>query len=232
VSSRLPRGSLDAELILATAERLCGEHGLAGVTIRTVAAGLGVSHTAVHWHFAKREDLVQALLARAVRRFNAELPEVGDGAWDVELRAYWEGYRGVLRADAGLFELVVAQWATMAGSQAALDSSYARIDAQLGVLLGAGFSPRQAGYAYHLLSTYTRGCLVSEHQYARFRRERGHRDLDDRTDVVLPGDLSGFPHLSAAAAGGWSYTFATDADFSHGLDVVVAGLRSWVCADS
>jgi AcrR family transcriptional regulator len=214
---------LDRELILATAERLSAESGLANVTIRKVAAALGVQHPAVHYHFAKRDDLVDALLGRAVQRFNEALPVIESDNWAAQLRRYWDGYRAVLRADSALFEMVVGEWVAMGRSQQALDSSYVRIDAQLGILLHAGFSPEQAGYAYHLLSNYTRGCLMSERQFGRTSPP-----AEAAETVVLPGDLGPYPNLKTVSACNWSYTFASDADFEHGLSIIIEGLRAWL----
>jgi TetR/AcrR family tetracycline transcriptional repressor len=230
VTGRLPRGSLDREVILATAERLSAEVGLGDVTIRRVAAALGVGHPAVHYHFARREDLVDALLARAVRRFNEALPVVESDDWETHLRSYWEGFRAVLRADPALFELVIGQWARMGRAQQALDSSYLRIDAQLGVMLRAGFTPEQAGYAYHMLSTYTRGCLVSEYQFAGSVGSAPPPEPPDA--ATLPGDIGMYPNLSKVVAHSWSYTFATDADYSNGLSIIVQGLRAWLPSGS
>jgi TetR/AcrR family transcriptional regulator, tetracycline repressor protein len=226
VAPRLPRGSLDPELILATAERLAAGAGLGEVTIRRVAAALGVQHTAVHHHFPRRGDLVDALLARAVRRFNDAFPVIGSEHWETHLRSYWNAYRDVLRADPALLELIVGQWVAMGRSQDALDLSYLRIDAQLGVLLRAGFSPEQAGYAYHLLSTYTRGCLLSERQFLNAGGATGPDDGRTEALVPMPGRVDRYPSLGRVAARTWSYTFATDADFRNGIDVIIAGLRA------
>jgi TetR/AcrR family transcriptional regulator, tetracycline repressor protein len=226
MSRRLPRGSLDRELILKTAEQIAGESGLADVTIRRVATTLGVQHTAVHHHFPRRSDLVDALLARAVQRFNDAFPAITSEDWDVHLRSYWTAFREVLRADPALLELVVGQWAAMRGSPEALDLSYLRIDAQLDVLLRAGFSPEQAGYAYHLLSTYTRGCLLSERQFLNAGGAREQDDDSAGSAVRMPGRLDRYPSLGQVAAYTWSYTFATDADFRSGIDVIIAGLRA------
>jgi TetR/AcrR family tetracycline transcriptional repressor len=226
MSRRLPRGSLDRELILKTAEQIAGESGLADVTIRRVATALGVQHTAVHHHFPRRSELVDALLARAVQRFNDAFPAISSEDWESHLRSYWGAFREVLRADPALLELIVGQWAAMRGSPEALDLSYLRIDAQLDVLLRAGFSPEQAGYAYHLLSTYTRGCLLSERQFLNAGGVTGPDDHGAESVVRMPGQLDRYPSLGQVAARNWSYTFATDADFRSGIDVVIAGLRA------
>jgi TetR/AcrR family tetracycline transcriptional repressor len=226
VTARLPRGSLDPELILKTAERLAADAGLAEVTIRKVATALGVQHTAVHHHFPRRSDLVDALLARAVQQFNAAFPVITSDDWEVHLRSYWNAFRDVLRADPALVELIVGQWAAMRRSREALDLSYLRIDAQLDVLLHAGFSPEQAGYAYHLLSTYTRGCLLSERQFLSAGGAAQPDDWAAGNAVPMPGRLDRYPSLGQVAARTWSYTFATDADFRSGIDVIIAGLRA------
>ena len=226
VTARLPRGSLDCELILKTAEQLAGESGLADVTIRRVATVLGVQHTAVHHHFPRRRDLVDALLAGAVQRFNDAFPVISSEHWETHLRSYWNAYRDVLRTDPALLELIVGQWVAMGRSQEALDLSYLRIDAQLDVLLRAGFSPEQAGYAYHLLSTYTRGCLTSERQFLQAGGGVGPDEGGGESAVRMPGGLDRYPSLGQVAARNWSYTFATDEDFHSGIDVIIAGLRA------
>lgn len=228
MTSRLPRGSLDAELILETAERLAAVSGLAEVTIRRVAGALGVQHTAVHHHFARRSDLVGALLARAVQRFNDSFPAISGEDWQTHLRSYWHAYRDVLRADPALLELIVGEWVAMGRSEEALAISYERIDAQLDVLLAAGFSPEQAGYAYHLLSTYTRGCLISERQFLQAGGEEGQAGAAGEPDLRVPGGADRYPSLRRVASRNWSYSFATDADFRAGLDVIIAGLETWL----
>jgi TetR/AcrR family tetracycline transcriptional repressor len=225
-SVRLPRGSLDPALILTTAERLAADSGLAEVTIRRVATALGVQHTAVHHHFPRRGDLVDALLGRAVQRFNDAFPVISSEHWETHLRGYWQAFRDVLRADPALLELIVGQWVAMGRSREALDLSYLRIDAQLDVLLRAGFSPEQAGYAYHLLSTYTRGCLTSERQFLQAGGAPGPDAGGADAAARMPGVLDRYPSLGRVAARNWSYTFATDEDFHHGLDVIMAGLRA------
>jgi len=200
VTARLPRGSLDPELILKTAERLAADSGLVEVTIRRVATALGVQHTAVHHHFSRRSDLVDALLARAVQRFNDAFPAITSEHWEAHLRSYWNADRGVLRSDPALLELIVGQWVAMGRSQEALDLSYLRIDAQLDVLLRAGFSPEQARYAYHLLSTYTRGCLISEHQFRQAGGGGGEGGGGSAPEVRMPGGLDRYPSLSQVVA--------------------------------
>jgi AcrR family transcriptional regulator len=53
------------EAILDTAERLFAERGIDAVSLRTINAEAGYSVAALHYHFATRDGLIRALLARA-----------------------------------------------------------------------------------------------------------------------------------------------------------------------
>ena len=52
------------EKLLDTAEELFAEHGLAGVSLRTINAEAGLSPAALHYHFGTQQALVEALLER------------------------------------------------------------------------------------------------------------------------------------------------------------------------
>jgi AcrR family transcriptional regulator len=108
---RLPRGSLDRDRIMIAAWNLCGNGGLRQLSMQGVASELGVRSSAVHWHFPRKQLLVDALYDEAVRRFNDKLPAADDQQpWDEQLRHYWERFRAILRADAVLCDLIVGEW--------------------------------------------------------------------------------------------------------------------------
>jgi AcrR family transcriptional regulator len=80
------------EKILDTAERLIGEHGYAGTSLRHIIAQAGVNLAAVHYHFGSKEDLLDAVVARKAAPVNdARLAwlerveaEAGSGTLEVE----------------------------------------------------------------------------------------------------------------------------------------------------
>jgi len=74
-----PRRRLSAEQaqarILAAAERKLAEVGPEGLRLTELAAELGISHPAILHHFGSREELVGAVVAHAMTRFNERLTE-------------------------------------------------------------------------------------------------------------------------------------------------------------
>ncbi len=52
------------ETLLDTAERLFAEHGLEGISLRSINAEAGLSSAALHYHFGSKTALVEAILER------------------------------------------------------------------------------------------------------------------------------------------------------------------------
>lgn len=219
---RLPRGTLDATTIVDAAFLVVEDMGVEGLTVPAVARRLGVRPTAVHWHFRRKEDLLDALSAAALARFNARFPDSRGGTWQDDVAGYWSEYRQLLREHPVLCELIVVRWVGSVRSPGAVALHYQRIDRQIEVLISAGFTPEQAARAYHTLSTYTRGCLINE------RAAVASGDMDrhlDRPHAHLVVDAAHLPSLHQAAPW-WTASFATDADFEAGLATIIAGLES------
>lgn len=58
--------------ILDAAERLFGEHGFGGTSMRKLTAAAGVNLAAVNYHFRSKEGLLDALFARRLDPMNRE----------------------------------------------------------------------------------------------------------------------------------------------------------------
>jgi AcrR family transcriptional regulator len=58
--------------ILDVAERLFAEHGFEQTSLRTLTAEAGVNLAAVHYHFASKEGLFEAVVQRLVEPLNVE----------------------------------------------------------------------------------------------------------------------------------------------------------------
>ena len=88
-----------ATRILDSAERLVQSRGFNGFSYADVAAELGITKASLHYHFAGKAELGQALVERYAARFAAALEAIdaAGGAAPVKLTAYSRIYADVLR---------------------------------------------------------------------------------------------------------------------------------------
>ena len=105
-----------AAQILDAAERLVQERGFNGFSYADIASELGVTKAALHYHFASKADLGDALIERYAERFFAALASVDGDETDavVKLRAYAKLYADVFRDDRMcLCGMLAADYATL-----------------------------------------------------------------------------------------------------------------------
>ena len=88
-----------ASSILDSAERLVQQRGFNGFSYADVAEELGVTKASLHYHFAGKAELGQALIERYAQRFTAALADVDARIDDpaAKLDAYAGLYGEVLR---------------------------------------------------------------------------------------------------------------------------------------
>ena len=88
-----------AQRALDVAERLVQVRGFNGVSYADVAAEIGVTKAALHYHFATKAELGEALINRYASRFEAALGEIGQRRVDAlsKISAYATIYLDVLR---------------------------------------------------------------------------------------------------------------------------------------
>jgi TetR/AcrR family transcriptional regulator, transcriptional repressor for nem operon len=89
-----------ADQILDVAEELVQIRGFNGFSYADVAAKLGVTTAALHYHFASKAELGRALIDRYSTRFDEQLRAIdaGQGAARHRLEAYADIYANVLEA--------------------------------------------------------------------------------------------------------------------------------------
>jgi TetR/AcrR family transcriptional regulator, transcriptional repressor for nem operon len=100
MAARRQRGDTDtASRILDVAERLVQSRGFNGFSYADVASELGISKASLHYHFAGKAELGEALIERYAARFAAALEEIDRGGADApgKLDAYARLYADVLR---------------------------------------------------------------------------------------------------------------------------------------
>jgi TetR/AcrR family transcriptional regulator, transcriptional repressor for nem operon len=105
-----------ASQILDAAERLVQERGFNGFSYADVARELGVTKAALHYHFASKAELGDALVDRYAERFLDALSRVDAEGSDAgeKLRAYAQLYADVFRDDRMcLCGMLAADYATL-----------------------------------------------------------------------------------------------------------------------
>jgi AcrR family transcriptional regulator len=84
VAKRIRRSPEASKLaILQAAERRLIEDGPDGLRVQRIAADLGMTDAALHYHFGSREALVEALLRFSAKRLVADIGGILE-AWDVD----------------------------------------------------------------------------------------------------------------------------------------------------
>ncbi len=131
-----------APAILDVAEGLVQRRGFNGFSYADVAAELHVTKASIHYHFAGKADLGEALIARYGERFGAALRDVGERLDDEreKLAAYAELYAGVLADDRMcLCGMLAAEYETLpAAMQDAVERFFADNQHWLEGVLDAG----------------------------------------------------------------------------------------------
>ncbi len=142
-----PRKPLSRDRVLAAALELADHGGLAAVSMRRVAAHLGVEAMSLYHYVRSKDDLLGGILARVLSEI--ELPPSGT-PWKAALRSI------ALSAHAALDR---HRWAA-AVLMTPASSSRTRIrwmEAVLASVAAADLPPGLADHAYHALDSYVVG---------------------------------------------------------------------------
>ena len=127
---------LNRELIRDTALELIDRDGLAEMSMRKLAAELGVQASSLYKHYPTKDDVLDAVASQVAREIDTSGFDRGDD-WQDALAAWARSHRAALAAHPNL----VPYLATGPGRR---DVSLRIADAVHGGLVGAGWPPREA----------------------------------------------------------------------------------------
>jgi TetR/AcrR family transcriptional regulator, tetracycline repressor protein len=139
-ASRLPRGSLSTERIVAAALEIARTDGVDAVSIRRLAAHLGAARMSLYRHIPDKDTLL-GMVANAVAENEIDIPDPRDGTWDQRLRELARSMRRQLQAYPGLVDLLATRGNTGVGGLRLVESI-------LQILYGAGVTESQAARYY------------------------------------------------------------------------------------
>jgi AcrR family transcriptional regulator len=210
---RRPR--LTRQRVVAEALAVIAHDGVQALTMRRLAARLGVVPGAVYHHVRNKQQLHDLALDNVLAEVDLHLdPSLG---WADQLKVLAHRLRQVLQAHPGVAGILKTR-------DPLGPHSLALAEAFLGPLQAAGFSDRQAGLAYVLLVDYTIGVAVSATPTAV--NQQRVRDPATRAQLhrffrSLPPDR--FPALVALGEHVWVDDH--DQRFTAGLQVLLDGLQ-------
>jgi AcrR family transcriptional regulator len=207
---RAPRNTLDRDTIAQAALELMDESGVAGLTIRSLAARLAVAPMALYNHAATKEEILDAARERALAQLAGADPGPDGEAWWERLRRINLAFHRALREHPSLVPLLVSR--PLAG-QAGIGAA----EAQLRVLVEAGFPPDEAARAHLALLQYAIG-------HAAWTSPRVETPAASHAALAgLPADR--YPTL-AAHAGPLAAATHSKTQYAYGLDLLLDALRA------
>ena len=203
------RAGLSRPQIARAALEIVDREGLDALTMQAVAEALGVGTMTLYGYFRSKDELLDALVDVAVEE--ASLPALR-GGWRAQLRELARTAHRLLARHPALVQLRLRR--------PVLRPEALRFgEAAMGILLGAGFTRREAARSFRLLFTFVLGFagLSPEHSVERSRREAA------AAIAGLPREQ--YPNLSRAAAEA-SEAMAGEEVFAFGLERILDGLEA------
>lgn len=152
----MPKPALTRERIATAAVGLLDEVGVAGLTMRGLAQALGVTATALYWHVATKDDVLDL----AADHVFAEVPLRRPGRrWRADVRALVRDWRTAMLAH---------PWVTgLIGRSVTGPNVRARIAFLQAALGRGGLSGRRLEVTTRLVANFVIGAAVTEHAGGR-----------------------------------------------------------------
>ncbi|MGW3496675.1 TetR/AcrR family transcriptional regulator [Streptomyces sp. NPDC001020] len=210
------------EALAQAALRVLERDGLAGLSMRKVAAEIGVKAASLYWHVRNKEELLD-LLNDAIMASAEPPPREGD--WRAQLSGYCWLYRRLLNDNRDAVKII-------AGRFAPGPHQFQLLEDQLDRLRAAGFSDEHAALASYLLSSFVQGFVLQEQSPMSAAHSGGASRLDVVAEVrdrfrALPVGV--FPNLVELARDLTEPNF--DARFGFCVERILDGLAALLPQD-
>jgi AcrR family transcriptional regulator len=198
-----PRPRFTRDQVLTSALRLIEDMPPEEFSMRVLADELGMGVMTLYGYVRNKGDMIDGVTALAFAELDAELG--AEAGWEERLRDEVNRLYRVSRRHPHLVALILAQTTASPGL-------FRLRERMLATLLGAGFDELRALQALGILTSYALGFGL---------RAGATIDLPERIRE-LP--VEGFPRLHSAADEYAAHL--SDEAFTHGLDLLLSGLRS------
>ena len=210
--SRTKRDPLSRERVLLGATAVADAGGVGALTIRSLAQHLGVKPSALYYHVANKDAILDGVVDVVFGEI--ELPSL-EGDWQSEMVRRAKSARQVLKRHSWAIGL-------MESRKNPGPATLRHHDAVLGALRGAGFSVAMTAHAYALLDSFIYGFALQEASLP-FDGPESAADVADPMMRQFPAGA--YPHLVEMATEYIlqpGYDFADE--FEYGLNVILDAL--------
>ena len=208
-----PRIPLSKERVLAAAVALADEGGIDALSMRKLAQELGVEAMSLYNHVANKAEVLDGIVEAVAAEIAT--PSAG-GDWKTAIQE-----SSISRYDT----LLRHPWAPgLWMGQRPGPARLRQMDALLGTLRGAGFSPNLTYHAYHILESYVLGYIQQVLNY----RAVDTRQFEDLAAGFVRGDYAEeYPHFTEHVR---QHMEPREEDgesaFALGLDLILDGLET------
>ena len=209
------RRALTRERVVAEALAVISTDGAQALSMRAIAARLGVVPGALYRHVRSKEQLydlvLDAVLAEVDHQADDEAP------WTAQVAAIAHRLRAALENNPGVAALLKAR-------DPISPSSLTVAEAFLAPLRAAGLPGRQAALAFRLVYDYTVGFALGDPTSPAEQRLRDTATRQELHALLRALPASRFPTLAADGI----YAWANDRDerFRSGLETLLRGLQA------
>jgi AcrR family transcriptional regulator len=203
--------------VLQAALELADAGGFHSLSMRKVAAKLGVEAMSLYHHVTSKEDIVDGLVDLVFGEI--EVPEPGSVDWRTAMRSRAISVREALNRH---------RWAVglMEGRMNPGRANVHNHDAVMGCLREGGFAFRDAVHAYSVMDAYIYGFALQERGLP-FDAPEETAQVMRRQRENVPFSMDDYPYLVEVAAelehAGYDY----DTEFLFGLDLILDGLERY-----
>ena len=207
------RRALTRERVVAEALAIIAADGAQSLSMRALAARLGVVPGALYRHVRGKEQLYALILDAVLREVDCRADPATP--WAAQAAALARRLRAVLENHPGVAALLKTR-------DPLSPTSLELAEAFLAPLLAAGLSGREAALAFRLLYDYTLGLADPASPAEQRLRDTATREQLHAFFRSLPADR--FPALAAYGVHAWDGD--RDQRFSAGLDTLLRGLQA------
>jgi len=220
------KGRLDRDSVVAAATDLADAEGLDALTIRRLAQALGVTPTALYWHFADKQAVLDAIADQLWADARDEIgePPEGDDVWR-DLRQVFVGLVAVLRRHPSLAPLTPMRAIDC-------DASLSITERTLDLLARAGYDEPRAADAARLLLCTAIMLVTSQPGAAVADAQLRDQMLRSKRAALLTLPPGRYPRVEAAADHLVDCVEEPDGYYELGVELMVAGLRANATAPS